>query len=416
MCRSMPRKFLGESGIVRKDFLAVFILLFNVFAWFYMTLMMINSILNVLNVSYTQNFIVWTAYYVTIIGSGIVGSILSNKISRLKFLYLWMILGVVTSSLPALLNNFTVLHTLIISILLGASFGLGMPSCLAYFADWTLVENRGRIGGIVFLTTNLSAPLFVILFGMFSLIINSIILTVWRGFGLIVFFLKSEEKLVPERKKNPSFTSILHDKSFVLYFIAWLMFCLIDRFETPIQRNFLGDSYNLILILGPLLGGLSAFVGGLLSDRIGRKRIVLYGFVSLGIAYAIIGITSAPLISWYLSLSVLSISAGIVWVLFILVLWGDLSQSGTREKYYAIGTIPFFFTNIIQLLSAEYVTLIPETSAFSLAAFFLFLAVLPLLYAPETLPEKKIALRRLRKYVEAARKVKEKHEEKGVKG
>ena len=191
------------------------------------------------------------------------------------------------------------------------------------------------------------------------------------------------------------------------------MFCLVDRFETPIQRNFLGDHYGPIAVLGPIIGSLSAFVGGLLSDRIGRKRTVLYGFVSLGIAYAVIGIVSwqnpsAQLILWYLSLSVLSISAGIVWVLFIMILWGDLSQSGAREKYYAIGTIPFFLTNIIQLYSAEYVTLIPETSAFSLAAFFLFLAVLPLLYAPETLPERKIELRRLRKYVDGAKKISEK--------
>jgi len=412
----MLRNFLKESGIARKDFFIIFILLFNAFTSLYIISIIIDDLLSVPNVTYTQTLIIWTSYFAAIVGSSIVGSILSNKIRRLSFLYLWLILGVVISPLPALLNNFSVTHVLVVSILLGVSSGLGMPSCLAYFADWTLVENRGRIGGIVLLITNLSAPLFAILFMMFNLIINSIILAVWRGVGLTVFFMKPEEKLIPERRKNPSFISILHDKSFVLYFIAWLMFCLIDRFETPIQRNFLGDYYKIILILGPLLGGLSAFVGGLLSDRIGRKRIVLYGFVSLGIAYAIIGITSTPLISWYLSLSVLSISAGIVWVLFVLIVWGDLSQSGTREKYYAIGTIPFFLTNIIQLLSAEYVTLIPETSAFSLAAFFLFLAVLPLLYAPETLPEKKIELRQLRKYAETARKVKEKYEEKDVKG
>jgi len=58
--------------------------------------------------------------------------------------------------------------------------------------------------------------------------------------------------------------------------------------------------------------------------------------------------------------------------------------------------------------------LIPNTSAFSLASFFLFLAVLPLLYAPETLPEKKIELRRLRKYVETAKKFQRKYAEKAV--
>ena len=44
------------------------------------------------------------------------------------------------------------------------------------------------------------------------------------------------------------------------------------------------------------------------------------------------------------------------------------------------------------------------TRAFSLAAFFLFVAVLPLWIAPETLPEKKMELRRLRNFADEAKK------------
>ena len=72
-------------------------------------------------------------------------------------------------------------------------------------------------------------------------------------------------------------------------------------------------------------------------------------------------------------------------------------------------------SSYISVVVAPYVEVISISAAFSLASFFLFLAVLPLMYAPETLPEKKIELRRLRKYVEGARKVKEKHEGKSVK-
>jgi len=406
----MLRKFLQESGIARKDFFIVFILLFNTFTWWYIIPVIIDDSLSLLNVTHIQNLTIWIAYYLAIIGSCIVGSTFSHKIKRLKFLYLWIILGIVVSPLPALFNNLSVMHVLVFSILLGVSFGLGVPACLAYFADWTRVENRGKIGGIVLLTINLSAPLFAISFEMFNLTINSIILAVWRGFGLIIFLLKPEENIVSERKKNPSFASILRDRAFLLYFVAWLMFCLIDRFEWPILRHFFGDFYYLMLMIGPIIGSLSAFIGGVFSDRVGRKRVVLYGFVTLGIAYAIIGISPAASFSWYFYLVVDSIATGILWITFILILWGDLSESGFREKYYAIGGIPYFLTYIVQLLSAPYVTLIPETSAFSVAAFFLFLAVLPLLYAPETLPERKIKLRQLRKYVEAARKVKEKHE------
>jgi len=410
----MLKMFLEESSVPRKDFFTVFILLVDAFAWFYMAPIIINSVLSTISVTPTQYSIIWSAYYIAIIGSSIIGSILSNKISRLKFLYFWTILGVCTSLLPALVNDFAMIHVLIISVLLGASFGLGIPSGLAYFADYTLVENRGRIGGIILLTANISAPLFAIAFSVFNLIVNSMIFATWRAFGLIIFFLKPKEKAVPEKKKNISFSEVLHNKFFVLYFIAWFMFCLVDRFEGPIMSNFLGSFFHFARMMGPIIGSLSAFIAGLLSDWIGRKRMVLYGFITLGIAYAVIGIVPTALASWYLLFVINSITAGILLVTFILILWGDLSQSGTREKYYAIGETPLFLTSVIELFSAPYVILIPETSAFSLAAFFLFLAVLPLLYAPETLPERKIELRQLRKYVEEAKKAKEKYAGKGA--
>jgi len=296
-----------------------------------------------------------------------------------------------------------------------------MPSCLAYFAECTIVENRGRIGGITFLIANLSGPLLVIPFKMFDLTVNSIICAMWRGTGLIIFFLKPEENFALKIKKNISFTSILRDKSFLLYFVAWFMFLLVDRFEKSILTHFLSNSMPGLLdvmgIVEPIIGSLFILIAGLLCDWTGRKRIVLYGFVALGLAYAIIGLAPSLVISWYFYFLVDGVAWGIFLVIFVLILWGDLSQRSTREKYYAVGSVPFFLSSVIPpLLVPSFIELISPYAAFSLAAFFLFLAILPLLYAPETLPEKKIELRQLRKYVEAASKVKEKYEEKDVKG
>ena len=354
----MLKEGIEEPSIVRKDFFIVFILLFDALAWYFMTPVIIKNLLNILGVTYAQNLIISAAYSGAIIGSSIVGSILLNKIGRLNLLYLWTILGVITSLLPALLNNFTLAHVLIISVLLGISFGLGMPSCLAYFADYTLFENRGRIGGIILLITSLISPLLAILFSVFNLMVTSIIFASWRAFGLIVFFLKPEEKIASETRRKSSFMSVLHNKSFVLYFVAWLMFCLIDRFEWPILRNFFGDFYQLMFMISPLIVSFSAFIAGLLSDWIGRKRMVLYGFVTLGIAYATIGIAPWEPASRYFYLAINSIAIGILWVNFIFTLWGDLSQHGTREKYYVIGVMPFFLTDIIQMLSAPLVMLV----------------------------------------------------------
>ena len=403
----MLRAASEDTSVTGKDLFIASILIINSFSWHYIAYIVIESLLSVLNFTYTQYVVVWLAHYIAVIGSSAVGAVLSNRVSRVKFLCLWIIMGVVSSALPALFSSFIVVHVLLISILLGVSFGLGMPSCLAYFADSTQVENRGRASGITFLFTNLSAPLFVILFGMFDLKVNSLVFAGWRAFGLVVFLLKPKERIVSGVKRDSSFISILRNKSFALYFGAWLMFNLIDNFEMPILDYIFGN-FQYILV-APVIGSFFTLIAGVLCDQIGRKRVVLYGFVTMGIAYAIIGIAPEALPPWYFFLTTESISWAIFFVTFILTLWGDLSEPGNREKYYVIGEAPFFFAEIVGVLSAPYAALIPETSAFSLASFFLFLAVLPLLYAPETLPERKIELRRLRKYVEKAKKLQQEY-------
>ena len=90
-----------------------------------------------------------------------------------------------------------------------------------------------------------------------------------------------------------------------------------------------------------------------------------------------------------------------------------MAQSSSSAKYYTIGSIPFFLSSIIpSLVTEEFVQGFELVTAFSMAAFFLFVAVMPLVFAPETLPEKKMELRRLRSFADEARKAREKYERK----
>jgi len=385
----MLGKFFEELRISVKDFCIVFVLLVNAFAWFYMAPIMINGILEGINVTDTQEIIIMSVYYSGIVISSIIGSILANKINRLKFIYAWTAIGIATSVVPILFSSFTWIDCLTISILLGASFGLGIPSCLSYFADVTQVENRGRISGIILLTANMAAPLLAIAFSGLDLTTNLIVFAGWRSLGLIVFFLQPNEKnSSSERKLGDSFSGIIKDKTFGFYLLAWIMFCLVDRLGGPIVINSLGDVSKIIIIISPILASITTLIAGIMTDWIGRKRVVLYGFISLGVAYAIIGIILTEPLVKYFFVVINGITAGLLSVTFILILWGDISQSGCREIYYTIGVIPLFITEIMGLALYEYFIQIQETSniIFSVAAFFLFLAVLPLLYAPETLP------------------------------
>ena len=378
---------------------------------------MINSILGGLEITPTENIAIWATFYFSIIGTSILGTFLSNKYDMVKFIYAWTVSGVVISFLPAILANVTLLHVWSMSLLLGASFGLGLPSCLAYFAECTVVENRGRIGGITFLIANLSGPLLAILFGKIDLVTMSVIFALLRGMALIVFFQKPEKQPSSQMTTSVSFVSILRDRTFLLYFVAWFMFTLVNRFEIALLEQFLIDWMPILLeimgIVEPLVAGLSILIAGLLCDWIGRKKIMLSGFVALGVAYAIIGLNPYSDISWYLYFVVDGVAWGIFLLTFVLILWGDLSRPGTRENYYALGSVPFFLSYIIpELLTESFIEQISLFAAFSLAAFFLFLAVFPLWNAPETLPQKKIELRRLRSFAEDAKKAKEKYERK----
>ena len=165
---------------------------------------------------------------------------------------------------------------------------------------------------------------------------------------------------------------------------------------------------NMLIIENVFLAAF-ALVGGIFIDSVGRKRLAIIGFVTLGLSYSILGFFQGTAI-WYFHTVMNGISWGILYVLFVVTIWGDLSHGAPSDKYYALGVSPFFISKMLQLtIDSQIVAAIPVSAIFSFTALFLFLAVLPLIYAPETLPEKVIKQIELNSYLEQAQKVKEKY-------
>ena len=73
-----------------------------------------------------------------------------------------------------------------------------------------------------------------------------------------------------------------------------------------------------------------------------------------------------------------------------------------KKRMLRFGGLPYLLANIVSLLIRPYAGDISTGMAFSFASFFLFLAVIPLMYAPETLPEKVMKDRDLKSYIEKA--------------
>jgi len=407
----MNRKSFHKGVLFQREFLAVFIVIVNAFSWYFPLYALFISTVNSLPIEHIVLLAIFGIHYVAVIGFAVIGIRLVNEfVSRSTLLSLWMLIGIVASVLMIDLERGNQAYLFLTAFVLGISLGIGFPSCLAYFADYGVVENRGRLGGFTWCVTGLSIFLMGLLSIFFTLVASVTILAIWRGIGWVAFTLVKSPQKTTKKEVDVSYRTILVERSFALYLVPWIMFCLINFLERPIHRNLFGtEFFYLQQMLEWGIGSVVALVGGLFSDIVGRKRVVILGYVMLGIGYAALGLLSNSVISWYFYITVDGVAWGIFALTFFMVIWGELAENRVKEKYYLIGALPFPLSSYIEVIVAPYVGLIPASASFSLAGFFLFLAVLPLMYAPETLPEKKIELRRLKGYAEQARKVRDKY-------
>ncbi len=375
----------------------------NAIIYYFLAARTLEEIINKLNGSYQETFLIWSVHFGTLAVSFIAGAMLVNKVGRRRLFAFWTLIGVASPFALLAIDFAQTPITLLIAILFGVSTGLGIPNCMEYFTRSTRTENRGRYGGLIVLASGLG--LFLLgMIGVEGIEPRASILIFWRLSSLLVLLIAKPLREYNQSKRNVSFGSIFRQRSFILYIVPWLMFSLVNYLSVPVQLAILGESTIAFLaIIENAIMGLFAVVAGHLIDYIGRKQATIAGFVLLGLSYAILGLFHAEPISWYLYTVLDGITWGILIVVFVISIWGDLSQNAQSDKYYAIGIMPFFISKYLQLVLGNDVAIsISPYALFSFIALFLFLAVLPLVYAPETLSEKIMKTRELQIYVKKA--------------
>ena len=342
--------------------------------------------------------------------SALFGSFTLQKIERRKFFTITLVYRIVAIfSIVLFQNGFNVL---ISCILLGSSFGLGFPSDLSFLSDNTEVEERGKISGIVLcLTFIIVMALMIVTSSMESsitqnMVINLILQSVSGG---ILLFNKSWEK--PTRI-TLSMSRVLKNRTFILYMVPWAMFSFVNG-----AVNFLWamlETYEVragAMIVQYIASIIFFILAGIFSDYYGRKPTILIGFVMLGFSYFLVPSVETPIIDY-----TVSIFSGIAWscimVPFLFTISGDLSPEGGREAYYAISGL---FWMIIEtgftFISSVMILTIQIGIVSSILSMVMFLAVIPLLYIPETLPKNKISDRRISNYFERVLKTLEENNE-----
>ena len=392
-----------------KSFPTLF-LLANSISWFSLTMVVIGDLVGTRPLN--EILLISGSYFGGLIGSAAIGAtILHRKLRGKGFLLSWFLFGVVTCLLFSLGATSSLPSLTAMSLVLGVSIGFGVPTCFSFYADQTKAENRGRIGAIMFFIVQLFSALILFSTSDKGIDYQFLILALWRFMGVAgIIFYKPLPKLSEERVTL--IKSIVKERTLILYFLPWLLFSLVNSVEAPIVEVYFGpELFNNSLLATALISSVSAFLGGALCDLKGRKITGIFGFILLGLGYAFLSFFSGgptKEIGQFLYILCDGIAWGFLFVTFIFVLWGDLSDGKIREKYYLVGSLPFLFSGMTEMLVTPFAKSILVSTSFSLASFFLFLGIVPLLYATETLPEKALKDRELKSYLEKAQKLAQK--------
>jgi len=395
-----------------KRLLSVLFNLFLLLAWHQIIIVIIRDFLLSVNAAYIERVILYSVYYFSAVISSFLITIFNYFKKRWIKFYLWYIIAIVNLALHALFK-LSPERAIIFAFLGGLAFGVGFPFCFSLFAENSLIEKRGRLSGSVLFMVGFFLTLFAILSTYLKFESLMIISTLQLTVGILILSLLNFSKINNKQEHSYSYTLICTDRNFLLYLLSWITFCFIDAVEVPILRNYLRQNFGVpfedfLVTIYTLIAAFSFLLSGFLADFYGRKKLLIYGFIILGLAYAVIGIAAYSFISWLTYFIFYGLASGLLLTIYTLIIWGDLSRHGLIDKYYVIGQLPYFTTRPLGEFITPYITLIPISAAFSLASFFLFLSIFPLMYASETLPEKAIRKRELKSYIEKAKKIREK--------
>lgn len=394
---SIPKNSLKSSFIVA-----------NAFVWYVSAF----SYLQYLTSSDSQvQLIVAASSFMCLVISAFGGKIFLRKFqSRIDFLKYWTVAALFFSIPLALVNSVDLPILTIVACLIGAYFGLGMPICMAHYAKMTTPENRAKSSGLIILIIGIGFPA-ISTIGSSPLIVATV-LAVWRFLSILPLLTDKSDPNKEVEKQQITYRAILSDRAFLLYALPWLMFSLINDLTMNSNNvyfnngNFTLEFAQNYMLIENIIAGASAIICGIWADRKGRKRLALVAFALLGVGYASLGLFSNQSSTQTWAAIFYICVDGFAWgafsMLFIATVWGDIAQERNAEKYYLLGVLPYLLSNLTRIAFGGFIQIGSENMVFSFASFFLFLAILPLAYAPETLADKIIKKVDINSYIEKA--------------
>jgi hypothetical protein len=336
------------------------------------------------------------------------GSIIIQKFNKLKIIYFCSVINCLLTLL--LLGNLFEGFRLIILFGLVLFVSLGMLTTLGVFGILTVPEERGRVGGLIgfavfvlFFIVNYFVVLNLDFFGsiLLGLILNALPLV-----GLI---LKSIRFSLGSVRKQPDL--YFERRVFILYFIPWIVFSLINvtlaANTSAIIQQQISDSLHFTLISVQVAGVVfGVLLGGLVADLLGRRFSLVFSLTFFGFCTALVGLFASDLV-FLVVYGASGLSWGILFVLYIFVVWGDLSNQQNGIKIYSIGLITYFLSSGVGFFVD---VSMPIFQSALLSVMIIFLLNLPVIFAPELLSSHVLDKIRMKMHMGAVKKLQKKNQ------
>lgn len=348
-------------------------------------------------------------FYGSIVIFGIIGSLISERLERRKFLAIWIAFGLLNTISLSIFRGLEII--LVQSLFLGISFGLGFPSCQFLLAKYAEKWNRGRFSGKVVSVSFLFLVLILVMsepnalnFGLTELIWVSVVL---KLIGFIALLIDPFD--IKLKKRRRSFMSVLSSKDFIAYLVPWLIFQICNGIVLFMELPFDPTAVERVAFVLEFLGVLiAALVSGYLADYVGRRIPILVGLLFLGSSYALLGLVTTEL-SWLL----VNVSGGVAWglitVSYMQVVLGDMATKETKEnfgsgeKFFALGgiAIPIFIYTLFSVARANWSEISFSGSVLSsILSVILFISVIPIWNAKDTLGTEEKEKIKLKEHIE----------------
>jgi MFS family permease len=269
-------------------------------------------------------------------------------------------------------------------------------------------EERGRIAGLIGFVSLLFYLIIDIAVAGALDFSGTAMLGIILSLGTLAVILLRPKKAALTAKKDE--IENYHEKRTVLlYLIPWILFSLINatlakNISFHISQQVPSSLYLFLIVLqsiGTIFGALS---GGVTADFFGRRVSLAFSLTLYGISSALAGIADNYTLLYFVYFAN-GLSWGILLVMYIFVIWGDLANKENCAKMYALGFIIFYLTQSIGLLPLELISQIPLVVSSLVSCLLIFLSNIPIFLAPELLSPDFRERIRLKVHMNAVKKI-----------